>query len=83
MRYIINYGTGIIKEVEANDLEEVKKIADEGSAYTQESYSIEDVKRNVLAYRLWWGVAYDEDECQEDDPICFGSFGYYSDWQTE
>lgn len=80
MRYIINYGTGVKEEVEVNDLEEVKEIADEGSAYTQKDYWIEDVKGNELARRRWWGVAFDENECEDEDPIRFGSYGYYSDW---
>jgi hypothetical protein len=80
MTYIINGGTGAINEIEAANLEEAKAIADKGACYTQKDYWIEDKEGNELARRGWWGVAYDEEESDDENPICFGTNGYYSDW---
>lgn len=80
-RYHICYHTGVGDDV-ADTLEKAMKIADEGAAYTQRDITIEDDDGNMVARRSWWGVEYDEtneDMCCED-PICFGSFGYYGDW---
>ena len=57
------------------------QIADEGAAYTQQKITIEDENGETVMTRPWWGVEYDpgEDDCEE--PICFGSYGYYGDWQ--
>lgn len=80
MRYYINYNTGIGNEW-ADTLEEAKAIADDGAAYTQRDITIEDEDDNEVLRRPWWGVGYDEDESSDDDPICFGDFGYFGDWQ--
>lgn len=32
------------------------------------------------AYREWYGEEYDENIYDCDDPIRFGSFGFYTDW---
>jgi len=79
--YRICYHTGA-GDTTAETLEEAMRIADQGAAYTQQDISIEDADGNEVARRRWCGVEYDEDDedlyCE--DPICFGSFGYYSDW---
>ena len=80
MKYYINYNTGAGNEW-ADTLEEAKRMADDGAAYTQQPIVIEDEDGNEIAHRPWWGVQYDEDEGDETDPVCFGSFGYFGDWQ--
>lgn len=79
MTYYVRFHTGAGDE-EAATLEEAKKLADEGAAYTQQSISIEDEDGAVVLTRPWIGVAYDADSGSED-PIDFGQFGYYADWQ--
>ena len=80
MCYYINYNTGAGNEW-ADTLEQAKAIADDGAAYTQQPIVIEDEDGNEITRRPWWGVQYDEDEGDETDPICFGSSGYFGDWQ--
>lgn len=80
MKYYINYNTGVGNEW-ADTLEEAKEIADAGACYTQQPITIEDEDDNEICRRPWWGSQYNEDEAWEDDPICFGEFGYFGDWQ--
>ena len=40
----------------------------------------DETSRQPVAIRNWYGVAYDEEEAYEENPICFGDFGYYGDW---
>ena len=39
-----------------------------------------DEDGDEVARRTWCGVAYDADECGEENPIEFGDYGYYTDW---
>ncbi len=93
-KYYIDYNTGAGNEY-AETLEEAKALADEGACYTQQSIYIYEVEsetdndidydyyetpRQPVAIRNWYGVAYDEEESYEENPICFGDFGYYGDW---
>lgn len=93
-KYYIDYNTGAGNEY-AETLEEAKALADEGACYTQQSIHIYEVEsetdndidydyyetpRQPVAIRNWYGVAYDEEEAYEENPICFGDFGYYGDW---
>lgn len=75
----INYGTGAGNE-SAETLWEAKALADEGAAYTQADIVITDEDGDEVARRTWCGVAYDADECGEENPINFGDYGYYTDW---
>lgn len=77
--YYIRYNTGAGDKA-AKTLEEAKRLADEGAAYTQQPIVIEDEDGREVARRPWWGVPYDEDEAPEDDPIVFGDFGYFGSW---
>jgi hypothetical protein len=79
MGYTIRYHTGAgDKEVEG-DLRDAMKEADKGIAYTQQPVTIEDERGDLVARRDWSGsLAYIEDY---EDPIPFGKFGYYTDWQ--
>jgi len=77
MDYIINYQTGIADH--AKTLDEAKMIADAAAAYTQQDIVILFIDEEITR-RQWWGVAFDPDVDDSEDPICFGDFGYYSDW---
>lgn len=75
---IIDYGTGITEEAET--LEEAKRIAEKGMAYTQESVRImEDGRQIAVSY--WVGIK----PTEEDDNVLqqFGDYGYYTDWVEE
>lgn len=74
----IKYGTGA-GNTTADTLDEAMSIADEGAAYTQEHISIEDAEGNVVARRFWWSCT--EGIENEENPIRFGDFGFYGDWQ--
>jgi len=80
MKYFINYGTGAGNFEVEGTLEDAKREADKGIAYTQHSVAIEDDPyENVIAQRNWIGCeATDED--REGDIIEYGSFGFYSPW---
>ena len=85
-RYLVDFGTGA-GNVTAETLSEAQAIADAEACYTGCGICIIDtVKSEVVAQRRWWGVDYDIDakmgvECE--DPITFGSAGYYDDWDYE
>lgn len=80
MKFIINYHTGVVHEIEAEDLAEAKQIAVEGMTYTQQKVSIEQEDGEVLATSYWFGVAPDE-----DDAVLarFGDYGFYQLWDDE
>ena len=77
--YYINYQTGAGNDT-AGTLDEAKRLADEGAAYTQQPITIEDEDGNEVSRRAWCGVEYNEDEYYCEDPIRFGTFGFYGDW---
>lgn len=77
--YKINYHTGAgDKEVDGS-LRDAMRAADAGAAYTQQNISIEDENGNEVAFRPWCGTTAEIEDQQ--NPIQFGSFGYYGDWQ--
>ncbi|PIE91689.1 hypothetical protein CO726_30835 [Bacillus fungorum] len=78
-KYIVNYHTGITEEVEVNDLNEVKEIAQKGIAYTQEKITIETLDGEVITTAYWYGVS-----PQEDDAVLetVGG-GFYQTWSDE
>lgn len=78
-KFIINYHTGITDEVEVYDLDEAKKIAKEGIAYTQENITIETVEGEVLTTSRWYGVS-PEDDYQVLEII---GGGFYQVWDDE
>lgn len=65
-----------------NNIEDAKKGADELISYNQEDVIIYNEKNEEVCRRTWYGgVEYDKDENDEEDPILFGDFGFYGDWQ--
>lgn len=80
MEYTINYHTGAGDEkIESDDLEAVKYRADHGASYTQQPITIEDEDGKELVQRDWNGIEISEGDA--DDPITFGTFGFYGDWR--
>lgn len=79
MKYLVNFHTGAGNEY-FDSLEEAKAFADEAVAYTEQPISIEDEDGCEIIHRSWYGVEYNEDDDMED-PICFGSDGFYGDWE--
>ena len=77
MGYYINYGTGAGNEFVDGTLEEAKKAAEEGLAYTQEDVKIQTEDGEDVAVLKWYGV-----QPEEDDIVTarFGDEGFYGDW---
>lgn len=79
--YLIDYGTGAGNDY-AEDLDKAKEIADEYASYTQKDITIyERETHKAVAVRRWYGVKYDPDEAEQEDPIEFGDSGFYADWE--
>lgn len=81
MKYYVEYNTGVPADEYAS-LSDACAAADAGAAYTQRDIDIYDESGLHVMTRRWCGVEYDElDETRYcEDPICFGSYGYYTDW---
>lgn len=79
MRYYINYGTGAGDEYIDGTLEEAKKVAEDGLAYTQEDVKIQTEEGDVVAVLRWYGV-----KPEDDDVVTakFGDYGFYGEWCT-
>ena len=78
--YLVDYNTGVgYKEVIGN-LNDAMRIADDNAGFTQQHIDILDNEGEIVAHRNWNGIAYDNADVEEEDPIEFGSSGYYSDW---
>ena len=81
MTYFINYHTGAGNTTDDFDsLFDAMLDADDGVSYTQGNITIEDAKGGIIAQRSWFGYKYDPDEDECENPIKFGSFGFYADW---
>lgn len=79
MKVKINYYTGEGDiEIECETLEEAMKIADENASYTQKNIAITKDFPEELAVREWNEGTYGRDA--QNNPIIFGTFGYYGDW---
>ena len=79
MNYIIDYHTGAGNmSIDSDDLDTVKALADSNAAYTQQPITIVDEDNNEIVRREWYGVKDGWEDCE--NPIQFGSFGYYDDW---
>lgn len=77
MRYYINYGTGAGNECVDGTLDEAKKVAEQGLAYTQTDVRIQTEDGEDVSVLNWYGVA-----PEEDDVVTarFGDFGFYGEW---
>lgn len=77
MKYYINYGTGVGNEWIDGSLEDAKRVAEEGLAYTQTDIKIQTEDGEDVSILNWYGVL----PC-EDDVITaqFGDYGFYGEW---
>lgn len=77
MKYYVNYGTGAGDEVVDGTIDEAKKVAEDGIAYTQTDIKIQTEEGEDVAVLPWYGVA-----PEEDDVVTarFGDFGFYGEW---
>lgn len=62
-------------------LEEAQGEADRLITYNGHPAKIADDEGDDRCIRRWWSREYNEDEDWELDPIKFGEFGFYSDWE--
>jgi hypothetical protein len=76
--YTINYHTGAGNLEIDSDLQDAMSVADEGATYTQQPITIEDEDGNEVARREWYGVTTGIEDQQ--NPIQFGTYGFYADW---
>lgn len=79
--YEVDYGT--TTEIVNGTLKEAKEVADKGISYNQQACAIIDVTDDSLAcVRRWYGYEMTEDD-EVEDPIGFGSLGFYGDWEED
>lgn len=83
-KFYVNYNTGA-GDFYAETLEKAKAEADEGNCYTQKDVEIyadwNGENERLVAKRVWCGVEYDaEGDGYEEDPVCYGNYGYYTSW---
>lgn len=81
---IINFNNGFTIDMEVEDLNEAKGIAEEQMSYTQQNVSIETEDGVVLAVSRWYGYEATEEE-KEDGVVLaeFGNSGFYGIWEEE
>jgi hypothetical protein len=65
--------------IDAKDLDEAKEIADENISYNQASMVICDAEGSALCSRTWVGCLDGIED--NENPIQYGDYGYYADWQ--
>jgi hypothetical protein len=75
-KYIIDYLTGVKHVVEVADLDEAKKIAEQGIAYTQQSVVIRDEHCFQISRSYWIGTPPEED----DEVLTIIGGGFYQAW---
>lgn len=85
MKFYVDFRTGV-GNFYAKTLEEAMERADKEAAYTQQNIEIYSVDDYGLMddfpeiSRIWQGYEYRSDEELDENPIVFGTFGFYSDW---
>ena len=81
---IINFNNGFTIDVEVEDLNEAKEIAEEQMSYTQQNVTIQNEDRQLLAVSRWYGYEATEEE-KEDNLVLveFGNSGFYGIWEEE
>jgi len=79
--FIVDYGTGVENIFNAEFIEDILDDIDETITYTNNSVIVKDENGREAARRNFNSVAYDENEDCCENPIDFGSFGFYDDWR--
>jgi len=80
-KVIVDYGTGVKIAFRADYIDDILDEIDETITYTGNSVIIKDEDGKEVARRNFYSVAYDENEDCCENPIDFGSFGFYDDWR--
>ena len=80
MRYVIDYGIMTVV-YDTDELESVLDEADAGIGYTGHSVVVTDEAGKDVARREWYGVDIDWADCEDEDVISYGQFGYYTSWR--
>jgi len=80
-KYLINYNTGAGDIKIIGDLDDAMNKADLKASYTQTDITIYNNNNEKVATRTWVGLNYENQEIEENDPIVFGTSGYYADWE--
>lgn len=76
--WTINYNNGCTVE-HVGTLASAKRAASAGASYTQCNITIEDAHGHPVARRKWCMIGRDN---VARNPIYFGSFGFYGDWEN-
>jgi hypothetical protein len=80
--YRVDFGTGAGNENGFETVDDAKQYADDGAEYTQCNICIYDEDSDELvSERKWVGLPLDDELGLVENPICFGNFGYYDDWE--
>lgn len=77
MRYYVNFGTGTGDEYVEGTLEDAKKVAEGGLAYTQTDVKIQTEDGEDVSVLNWHGVRPEEDDIVTAQ---FGDYGFYGEW---
>ena len=83
-KYMICYGAGVIDYC-TGTLQDAMDRADDGARYTCRGIDINDREGNLIAARRWYSIPYcgeENPDYYEENPIIFGSHGYYGDWEV-
>ena len=79
-KFIIDYSNGITEKIEADSLNEVKKMAVAGMSYTCQPVIIRDNNGHEITRSEWFGV-----DGNDNDHVLiqFGNSGYYQVWNDD
>lgn len=77
---IVCNGMSDFVEGENMDIETAQETADNNACYCQESIIINDANEEEPSrIRRWWNTL--DGLADNENPIQFGDFGYYADWE--
>ena len=79
--YRIDFNTGAGNKDGFECIGDAEHYADYTACYTTQNIDIYDDFNELVAERKWYGVPLDDELGIVDDPINFGNYGYYDDWE--
>ena len=82
-KFIVDYGNGCENIFEADFVEDILDDIDNTITYTNNSVIVKDENGREAARRDFNSVAYDENVNCCENPLVFGSFGFYDDWRID